>query len=172
MPLVWNLIKWLFLLWVLIYVCTFSCSCFMQFSPFSHTIIPHLYIFTPIFIVLPNSLGLVLFVCNWFDKKIKFILSYLILAILIVTWGPSAQVTLYDVVQLCHHWFRWWLLACSIPSHYITPWHLIINLTIGNKLREKLDLKYSTFQSTKCKWKYWPFCSGVNVLWLHIEGLL
>ena len=49
MPLVWNLMKWLFLLWVLIYVCTIFCSCFMQFSSFSHTIISHLYIFTPIF---------------------------------------------------------------------------------------------------------------------------
>ena len=78
MPLVWNLIKWLFLLWFLINVCsTISCSFFMQFSPFNHTIIPHLYIFTPIFIVSPNSLGLMLFVCNWCDKKIKFILSYL-----------------------------------------------------------------------------------------------
>ena len=80
-PLVWNLMKWLFLLWVLIYVCTISCSCFMQFSPFSHTIIPHLYIFTPIFIVSPNSLGLMLFVCNWCDKnKVYLILFYLILS--------------------------------------------------------------------------------------------
>ena len=43
----------------------YSCSCFIQFSPFNHTIIPHLYIFTTIFIVLPNSLGLMLFVCTW-----------------------------------------------------------------------------------------------------------
>ena len=81
MPLVWNLLQWLFLLWVLIYVCSISWSCFMQFSPFGHTIIPHLYIFTPIFIVSPNSLGLMLFGCNWCEKK-KFILSYLILYIL------------------------------------------------------------------------------------------
>ena len=58
----------------------YSYSCFVQFSPFNHTIIPHLYIFTPIFIVSPNSLGLMLFVCSWCDKKIKFILSYLILS--------------------------------------------------------------------------------------------
>ena len=29
-------------------------------------------------VVSPNSLGLMLFVCNWCDKKIKLILSYLI----------------------------------------------------------------------------------------------
>ena len=58
----------------------YSCSCFMQFSPFNHTIIPHLYIFTPIFIVSLNSLGLMLFVCSWCDKnKVYLILSYLIL---------------------------------------------------------------------------------------------
>ena len=50
---------------ILIYVCTISCSYLMQFSPFSHTIIPYLYIFTSIFIVSANSLGLMLFVCNW-----------------------------------------------------------------------------------------------------------
>ena len=27
----------------------YSCSCFIKFSPFNHTIIPHLYIFTPHF---------------------------------------------------------------------------------------------------------------------------
>ena len=44
-------------------------------------LVPHLYIFTPIFIVSPNSLGLMLFVCNWCDKnKVYLILSYLILS--------------------------------------------------------------------------------------------
>ena len=38
------------------------------------TIIPHLYIFTSILIVSPNSLGLMLSVCSWCDKKV---LSYL-----------------------------------------------------------------------------------------------
>ena len=56
----------------------YSCSCFKQFSPFNHTIIHHLYISTPISIVSPYSLGLMLFVCSWCVKKIKFILSYLI----------------------------------------------------------------------------------------------
>ena len=43
---------------------------------FSHTIILHLYIFIPIFIVSPNSLGLMLFVCSWCDKnKVYLILS-------------------------------------------------------------------------------------------------
>ena len=87
MPLVWNLIKWLFLLWVLIYVCAISCSCFMQFSPFSHTIIPHLYIFTPIFIVSPNCLGLMLFVSNWCDKKyVYLVLSFLALSCLVLSY--------------------------------------------------------------------------------------
>ena len=50
----------------------------MQFSPVSHTIIPHLYIFTPIFIVSPYNFGLMLFVVG--ATKIKFILSYIILS--------------------------------------------------------------------------------------------
>ena len=61
----------------------YSCSCFMRFSLFNHTIIPHLYIFTPISIVSPNSLGLMLFVCSWCDKKS---LSYHIISYHIIVY--------------------------------------------------------------------------------------
>ena len=74
----------------------YSCSCFLQSSPFSHTIIPHLYIFTPIFIVSPNSLGLMLFVCSWCDKKKSYlILSYLISSYLI---GQLHPITVHRTV--------------------------------------------------------------------------
>ena len=53
-----------------------SCSCFMQFSPFSHIIILHLHIYIPIIIVSPNSPGLMSSVCSWW-QKIMFLLLYL-----------------------------------------------------------------------------------------------
>ena len=79
MPLVWNLIKWLFLLWVLKYVCIISYSCFIQFSPFSQTISPHLYIFTPFSLCLVLSCLVFVFVFVVF--VFVFVLSCLVLHI-------------------------------------------------------------------------------------------
>ena len=29
-------------------------------------------------------------------------------------------------------WFQWWLVACWVPSKYLTQWWLILSWTIGN----------------------------------------
>ena len=128
MPLVWNLMKWLFLLWVLIYVCTIFCSCFMQFSSFSHTIIPHLYIFTPIFIVSPNSLGLMLFVCNWCAKKIKvyLILSYLILSYYDNNLSSGRQGDM-----------RYWCIYYA-PTSYLARWWQRLHDISNSRLRSHM----------------------------------
>ena len=36
------------------------------------------------------------------------------------------------VKELGHHWFRWWLVAYSAPSHYLNQCWLIVNRTPGN----------------------------------------
>ena len=33
-----------------------------------------------------------------------------------------------------HHWFRWWLVAWSAPSHYLKQWWNVVNWTLRNKL--------------------------------------
>ena len=96
----------------------YSYNCFMQFSPFNHTIIPHLYIFTPIFIVSPHSLGLMLFVCSWCHKKTKFILSYLILLQkkLSLWW-----FTITGLLSLIR-WIRW----NRIQIHWTHGWQQVL----------------------------------------------
>ena len=44
-------------------------------------------------------------------------------------WG---RVTLICVSKLGHIWFRWWLAACSAPSHYLNQCWYIYNWTTGN----------------------------------------
>ena len=34
--------------------------------------------------------------------------------------------------ELCHDWFRWWLVACLLPSNYLNQWWLLINFTPWN----------------------------------------
>ena len=34
----------------------------------------------------------------------------------LIIWG---QVTQTCIANICHHWFRLWLVTCSAPSHYL-----------------------------------------------------
>ena len=43
------------------------------------------------------------------------------------------------VIDLCHHWFRWWLVAYSAPSHYLNQCWNIVNWTLRNKLKWNLN---------------------------------
>ena len=47
-------------------------------------------------------------------------------------WG---RVTHICVVELGHHWFRQWLVACSALSHYLNQCWNIVNWTFRNKLQ-------------------------------------
>ena len=49
-----------------------------------------------------------------------------------------------------HHWFRWWLVAWSAPSHYLNQcWH-IVNWTLRNKLQWNHNQKFIHCCSRKC----------------------
>ena len=52
------------------------------------------------------------------------------LAILNVLLVPHIYVSGLD-----QHWFRYWLVACSAPSHYLKQCCLIFNETLRNKLQ-------------------------------------
>ena len=43
------------------------------------------------------------------------------------------------VNELGHHWFRRWLVACSVPSHYLNQCWLIVKWTPGNILQSNLN---------------------------------
>ena len=39
------------------------------------------------------------------------------------------------------HWFRWWLVAYSAPSHYLNQCWVIVNWTLRNKLQWNFSQK-------------------------------
>ena len=44
-------------------------------------------------------------------------------------WGPVMHMC---IGNLSHHWFRWWLVTRSAPSHYLKQCWNIVNWTLGN----------------------------------------
>ena len=44
-----------------------------------------------------------------------------------------------------HHWFRWWLVAWSAPSHYLNQCWSIVNRTLRNKHQWNFNRNSSTF---------------------------
>ena len=65
----------------------------------------------------------------------------------ILKWIPSdpAHITLWILAmyiwasELDHHWYRQWLFACSAPSHFLVHCLLLVNWTLRNNHRWKLD---------------------------------
>ena len=56
-----------------------------------------------------------------------------------------------------HHWFRWWLVAWSTPSHYLNQCWNIVNWIIKNKLQwnsnrnSKIFIQENAFESVVCE---------------------
>ena len=49
------------------------------------------------------------------------------------------------VSKSCHHWFRWWLVAYSAPSHYVNQCWVIVNWILGNKLQWNFNQNIKLF---------------------------
>ena len=60
------------------------------------------------------------------------------------------------ITQLGHHLFRWWLVACSVPSHWLKKWWLPINHIPRKKLQRKLHVvpKLTNFYLRHCSASY------------------
>ena len=43
------------------------------------------------------------------------------------------------VTNLDHHWFRWWLVTCSAPNHYLNQYWSIVNWTLDNIVHWNLN---------------------------------
>ena len=74
------------------------------------------------------------------------------------------------------HWFRWWLVAYSAPSHYLNQCLDIVNCTFRNKIQWNFNRNIK-FSFTKMHLKissaiWWPFCPGggdlTSVVWQQI----
>ena len=84
------------------------------------------------------------FICHWLSPyPARFL--YLNLT----HWG---RVTHVCVVELDHHWFRWWFVVCSVPGHHLNQCWVIINWTLRN-ISVKFWSEFQHFNRRKCFWK-------------------
>ena len=49
------------------------------------------------------------------------------------------------ISKTCQHCFRYWLLACSVPSHYLNQCWDIVNCTLGNKFQWNFNKNTTIF---------------------------
>ena len=54
-----------------------------------------------------------------------------------------SRVTHICISKVGHNWFRQWLVACSVPSHYLNQCWNIINLTL--KIKIQLNVKWNSY---------------------------
>ena len=66
----------------------------------------------------------------------------------------------HGIVDLCHHWFRWYLGAFLLPSHYLNQCWLIVkwtNILQWNFFYKKIHLQIVCKMLTICSpWTKWP----------------
>ena len=59
--------------------------------------------------------------------------------------------------ELGQHWFRYWLVACSAPTHYLNQCWRVVNWTLGNKLQWNSNrncnivIQENTFENVVCE---------------------
>ena len=80
-------------------------------------------------------------------------------------WGRETPIC---VTKQGHHWFRYWLVAWSAPSHYLNQCWIIVNWTLSNIFQWNLNqnttifIEENAFENVIWKWR--PFCLGFSVL--------
>ena len=72
-------------------------------------------------------------------------------------FNPLRPSDAYMSQQTNHHWFRSWLVAWTVPSHYLNQWRNIVNLTLMNNLQwnsnqySNIFIKENPFQNVVWK---------------------
>ena len=67
-----------------------------------------------------------------------------------------------------HHWFRWWLVAWTAPSHYLNHCWNIVNWALGNNLQwnfnpnSNIFIHENAFENVVSEMA--SICLGLNVL--------
>ena len=80
-------------------------------------------------------------------------------------WGRVRHIC---ISNLPHHWFRWWLITFSEPSHYLNQYWFVIDWTSRNNFQWNLNQNTTVFileiwlKNVVCEWR--PFCLSLNVL--------
>ena len=75
-----------------------------------------------------------------------------------------------------HHWYRQWLVAWPVPTHYLNQCWNIVDWIFRNNLQWNLNwnsyisIKQNTFENTSGKWQM--FCLGLNVLNVTLDCIL
>ena len=95
---------------------------------------------------------------------LKIQLSWLSTIWLAVAENASTRhdvVMSYDATDLGRHWFNWWLLAFSVPIHYMNQWWFIGYWNIRHILSSKLfpvwwRHQMETFSASL------PICTGIH----------
>ena len=88
-------------------------------------------------------------------------------------WG---RVTHICVVELGHHWFRQWLVACSAPSHYLNQCRNIVNCTFRNKLQWNFNQNSNIFikklhlKTSSAKWRLFCLCLN-ELIWYCFDPM-
>ena len=67
-----------------------------------------------------------------------------------------------------YHWFRYWLVTWSAPSHYLNQWWNIVDWALRNKI-QKMVFAIFTFSFKKIQLKilpaqWLPLCIGLSVI--------
>ena len=70
------------------------------------------------------------------------------------------------VSKVDHYCFRWWLVACSVPTHHLNQCWMIVNWILENKLQWNLNQNTTIFlpenklKLSSPKWP--PFCLDID----------
>ena len=110
------------------------------------------------------------------NAGIENVLCYISLVVHLYVDGFPCSIILYLIeVEWCtyasvtnHHWFRWWLVAWPVPSHYLNQCWDILNWTIVIKLQWNLNWNYLIsfkkmhLKKSSAQWR--QFCFNLNVI--------
>ena len=158
-------------------VINWQTQCFINLWSGSHSYIriQNIVIIAPVYFLAPNSArpsaGAEL-VARW-DM---FYSNFLMPSQIWLVFGPNdiIQNGLRDinksrVSKLCHHWFRQWLVAGPVPSHYLSQCWNIANLTLRKKSHWNLNRNsYIFIHENAFEKVIWEmaviFCPGLNEL--------
>ena len=84
----------------------------------------------------------------------------------------------YTIRDLDRHWCWQWLLACSVPSHYLIQWWRIASGTHRSNFQWNLDedvinfIQENVFENVICKLStilFWPPCINGCGDYLHLH---
>ena len=67
------------------------------------------------------------------------------------------------ISRLGQHWFRWWLVTCSVPSHFRNHWLLIAEWTLPNICKTYKFFVIAIFSSYSIIFMYRTLNSSVYV---------